>query len=67
MFDIEVDACLLGVDTDLDCIVYCPVGYYFLGWLYLSLEDNYRFTGTSMLSRRTAEGLILDVGRVSKA
>lgn len=24
VFDVEVDASLLGVDTDLDCIVYCP-------------------------------------------
>lgn len=24
VFDVEVDASLLGIDTDLDGIVYCP-------------------------------------------
>lgn len=58
MFDVEVDAGLLWVDADLDGIVYCPVE----GERELCGEwecTNYRLTGTRMLSKRTAEGLIV--------
>ena len=58
VFDVEVDAGLLWVDADLDGIVYCPVE----GERELCGEwecTNYRLTGTRMLSKRTAEGLIV--------
>ena len=58
MFDIEVDASLLGIDTDLDSKVDRPAMTVQVKCPNDS-SDTHRLTGTRMLSKRAEDGFIL--------